>query len=112
MNVSSFGPKIRQSSTLYDFLGRQKRAIPPWCALGVFNTAAEYPLNFLSVDPICHLGFQQDPQVNTMPSITLKAVSNPPLQPLRMLYVATAINPLPSACDGMHGSVSTMGFPP
>jgi hypothetical protein len=47
-----------------------------------------------------------------MPSIALKADSNPPLRPLRMLYVATAIDPLPSACDGVHGAVSAMGFPP
>jgi hypothetical protein len=47
-----------------------------------------------------------------MPSIALKADSNPPLRPLRMLYVATAIDPLPSARDGVHGAVSTIGFPP
>jgi hypothetical protein len=29
-----------------------------------------------------------------------------------MLYVATAIDPLPSARDGVHGAVSAMGFPP
>ena len=44
--VSTFGPRIRQSSTRYDLLGRQKRAIPPWCALGAFNLTTEYPLYF------------------------------------------------------------------
>jgi hypothetical protein len=47
-----------------------------------------------------------------MPFIALKADFNPPLQPLGMLYIATAIDPLPSACDGVHGSVDAMGFLP
>ena len=47
-----------------------------------------------------------------MPSIARKADSNPPFRPLRMLYVATAIDPLPSARDGVYGAVSAMGFPP
>ncbi len=29
-----------------------------------------------------------------------------------MLYIATAIDPLPSACDGGHKAVSAMGFLP
>jgi hypothetical protein len=29
-----------------------------------------------------------------------------------MLYVATGIDPLPSACDGGHEAVSAMGFLP
>jgi hypothetical protein len=47
-----------------------------------------------------------------MPSIARKANSNPLFQPLRMLYVATAIDPLPYARDGVHGTVTTMGFLP
>ncbi len=45
-------------------------------------------------------------------SISLKADSNPPLQPLRMFHNATAMDPLPSVCDGGCEAASAMGFPP
>ncbi len=34
------------SPPLYNLLGHQKRAIPPWCALQAFYTMTKYPLNF------------------------------------------------------------------
>jgi hypothetical protein len=47
-----------------------------------------------------------------MPSIALKADPNPPLQPLRTMYVAITIVPLSSARDGVHGFLDAIGFPP
>jgi hypothetical protein len=45
-----------------------------------------------------------------MSFIARKALSNPPLRPLRMLYDATVNNPLPSAREGGSAAVVAMGF--
>ena len=45
-----------------------------------------------------------------MSFIALKALSNPQLRPLCMLYNATVNDPLPSACEGGSAAVVTMGF--
>ena len=45
-----------------------------------------------------------------MSFIARKALSNPPLRPLRMLYDATVNDPLPSAREGGSAAVVAMGF--
>ncbi len=54
----------------------------------------------------------QQKGTSNLASIAHKANSNPPFRLLWMLYVATAMDPLPSARDGVHGAVSAMGFLP
>jgi hypothetical protein len=45
-----------------------------------------------------------------MSFIACKALSNPPLQPLHILYKAIVNDPLPSACEGGFGAVVAMGI--
>jgi hypothetical protein len=53
---------------------------------------------------------KKTPQSTPMSFIPRKALSNPPLQPLRMLYDATVNDPLPSAREGGSAAVVAMGF--
>jgi hypothetical protein len=53
---------------------------------------------------------KKTPQSTPMSFIAHKALSNPPLQLLCMLYDATVNNPLPSAREGGSAAVEAMGF--
>ncbi len=111
-NDSTLGPQMRQSSTSYILLARQKSAIPHWCALGVSDATTEYQLKFQVYIPPVSLVSKKTPRLTPIASIARKADSNPPLQPLQMFHDATAMDPLPSVCDGGREAVNAMGFLP
>jgi hypothetical protein len=93
-------------------LAYQKNTIPPWCALGALDATTEYPLEFQVYILPVSLVSKKTQRSMSIASIARKADSNPPLPPLWMFHDATAMDPLPSVCDGGHEAVNAMGFLP